>query len=186
MRGIIEPSGETDTSLNKEAEEGLVKLPIPRGNIDILPIAVLTMFLALGVCGGVFARTNELLGPRPENLVRRWRGTGLSDQELERRLFDQLYPKAKLDEKSSTIKAVESNSPPLNVEQASSPVLSQLTAGVFAVSAQSCELTALKHGSELKTRLLSIAPEVMQKPLLKCNEESCLVFAKELMCGPGR
>jgi hypothetical protein len=60
--------------------------------LDPLPVASMVIGLALGASVGLYARTNDWLGARTNSLVAEWKATGLSDQEITRRVFDSLYP----------------------------------------------------------------------------------------------
>lgn len=57
--------------------------------VDVLPLAIFSLTLAVGSSFGVLARTNDLLGVRPAFIVKRWRGTGLDEPGLRRRLLDE-------------------------------------------------------------------------------------------------
>lgn len=60
--------------------------------LDPLPVASMVIGLAIGASVGLYARTNDWLGARTNNLVAEWKATGLSDQDITRRVFDSLYP----------------------------------------------------------------------------------------------
>jgi len=90
--------------------------------INPLPMTLMIVGLAVGASLGIYARTNNWLGPRPANFAARWKDTELSNKEISRRLFDELYPaspqNATVDTKSS---------PPNSNSSASSPPASSDT-----------------------------------------------------------
>ena len=184
-------------SKGDEPSEGAEEVPpinskLPTLKIDLSPLALFTVSLAVGASLGVFARTNEFLGPRPDILLHRWKGTGLNDTQLKSRLFDTLYPPEKEPSETSpkgktdhgTGKTADLGIPKDPV-QLSSPVHDQLAAGLFTTPVESCDLLRLKHGDDLKTRLQAFAPDILQQPIKQCQSEDCLNFAKELLCPNG-
>jgi cytoskeletal protein RodZ len=84
--------------------------------INPLPMTLMIVGLAVGASVGIYARTNNWLGPRPANFAARWKDTELSNKEISRRLFDELYPaspqNATVDTKSSPPNSNSSQSPP--------------------------------------------------------------------------
>lgn len=163
--------------------------------LDLVPLAVLTVSLAIGASVGVFARTNELLGPQPDMLVHRWQGAGLSDEQLRSRLLDQMYvPKTMSPQQALEAKQPKSDSDqpnsradrPKQSADSNDPVHGQLVAGLYATRVKDCDLVLLKHGTELKTRLQAIAPPRLLQPIRDCQNDDCLELAKEVLCPQGR
>lgn len=58
-------------------------------NIILLSLSVIGM--SLGLTMGILARTNDLLGLRPDHLVHRWTTTGLKVDEISQHLFDATF-----------------------------------------------------------------------------------------------
>jgi hypothetical protein len=79
---------------HKEEEEGSKGKPKRLIGVDVNPFPMMIMILGLvaGASLGVYARANDWLGVKPANFVNQWKNTGLSDQDIIRRLFDNLYP----------------------------------------------------------------------------------------------
>jgi hypothetical protein len=60
--------------------------------VNPLPMMFMIIGLAVGATLGIFARTNDWLGPRVDSFVEQWKETELSKKELAGRLLDGLYP----------------------------------------------------------------------------------------------
>jgi hypothetical protein len=149
--------------------------------VNPIPLAAFTVFLALGASLGILARTNDLLGPQPNLFARRWHGTGIESSRLQSQLLFRLYSYPQDVKKSE----IQSGSEPPQAKlsgESSDPRNAQLTAGLFSASADDCQLLALKRGDELRTRLLAVAPEQFQQPLQQCKGEECLEFARRVVC----
>jgi hypothetical protein len=80
---------------------------VSRTHVDPAPLAGLVAGIVIGSLVGVTLRTNEFLSPNLDMFVSKWKRTGLSEEELSRRLFDQLYG-------SSTVGKPDPANPDLN------------------------------------------------------------------------
>jgi hypothetical protein len=60
--------------------------------VSIVPLTLLLVGIVLGASLGTYARSHDWLGADPQSVIRKWRVTKLSDEEIAKRLFDQLYP----------------------------------------------------------------------------------------------
>jgi len=69
----------------------LVPVPVSP-KLSPVPIALLLIGVFLGSLLGLRARTHDWFGAEPQPLINKWKSTGLKDEEIARRLFDQLYP----------------------------------------------------------------------------------------------
>ena len=87
----------------------------PRVIFDPLPIMGLALGIATGSALGVYARTNNWLGPKKNSFYEEWQDTGLAKEEITRRVFDSLYPpnldERKKDGNSDVSANVNSSSP---------------------------------------------------------------------------
>lgn len=63
-----------------------------RRPVTAVPLACLIMGIVLGSSLGIYGRTQDWLGANPQTLVTKWRITKLPDDQIAKRLFDQLYP----------------------------------------------------------------------------------------------
>lgn len=75
-----------------QAESRPASKRIPQVEINPLPVMFMVLGLVIGASLGVYARTNNWLGPNPASFVEQWKDTELSKREISRRLFDELYP----------------------------------------------------------------------------------------------
>ncbi len=165
-------------------QEGLSIARVNHIQVSPVPVAILAFGLAVGASAGTVARTNEIFAPNKAMFVRRWQGTGMSDIEVKRRLFDQLYPPLPPKEKDVSspeqAKSQARESPEKPRDNAGRS--NALTAALFAASAEECQLLAAKHGSDLRARLLLLEGDRLEKPLQACHSDDCLEGIKELLC----
>ena len=63
-----------------------------RSKVDPIWITLFLIGLIPGSVCGIEARSREWFGADPKDLSAKWSVTGLSDKQIARRLFDQLYP----------------------------------------------------------------------------------------------
>jgi hypothetical protein len=131
--------------------------------VDPIPFAVFVIGLAIGSPVGIYLRANDVFGPRPHLIAQRWSGTGLDGKEIQRRLFDQLYP---------------AHGP----APASAP---RLAAGLYGVSVDECQFLALKKGEELRSRLRSLGDARISAAAEMCHDDGCLDALRTLLCGKG-
>ena len=61
-------------------------------SVTAVPLACLIGGIVLGSSFGVYGRTHDWLGADPQTLITKWRLTKLPDEQIAKRLFDQLYP----------------------------------------------------------------------------------------------
>jgi hypothetical protein len=66
-----------------------------------VPIMCMVIGLALGSSAGIYARSHNWLGTSTTSIASEWKDTGLSEQEIARRVFDSLYPKSAIPESQS-------------------------------------------------------------------------------------
>jgi hypothetical protein len=151
--------------------------------VNPLPIAIFSLRLALGATVGIVARTNELFGPNVGKFVRRWQGVGLSDAELKRRLFDQLYQPAPRDRTDTHIQNSEQDqSQARRGGESNNPRAAALTAGLFAASVDDCQFLADRHGKELRARLIAIEGDAIKEALEHCKDDDCLEAFRLFIC----
>ena len=168
-------------------------------SVDPMPLTALVVGLAIGAAVGVYARTNDLLGPNPEKFARKWAGTGLEAKEIQSRLFNTLYPVKVIDSQQSSEKTrTDSSTPPdpakspADNRQPSAPVRGttskpsvtsvvpngerprQFTAGLYGLSIADCDFVAGKHGEELRTRLRALGKPEITKAAIECPNDACL------------
>jgi hypothetical protein len=137
------------------------------------PLALLLIGMIVGSWIGVCARTNQWLGPRPQRIASRWSGTGLNEQQIQKRLFDQLYPPS-----DKSIPEEKKNS-----GSGEAPRPNPLLGGLFAVSAEDCGLLIDRTGKELKNRLLLLKDPRVQLGVKKCqDDEICLEAVRDVLC----
>jgi hypothetical protein len=152
--------------------------------LNPVPVAIFAVGLAVGATVGLVARTNEVFGPNKAMFVRRWQGTGLTDVEIKRRLFDQLYDATP----SQGSKAHDGDTKPPQGNESRSINSGEvgrrtvLTAGLFAVSAEDCQLLAARHGADLRARLLLLEGDPIKTPLQACHSDDCLEAIKAILC----
>jgi hypothetical protein len=138
------------------------------GKIDPLPLTMLVLGIVIASSFGVYARTNEWLGVAPEGFAHRWRGIGLNNHELKKRLFDYLYSK------SSGVAGART--------KGEGSTMTSLSAGLFAVTATDCQGLRLKHGSELRAAMQALSDPAVDAALAKCKDDQCLEAIKMLIC----
>jgi hypothetical protein len=152
---------------------------VPSGSyVSVLPLTLLTIGIAVGASAGVFVRTNNLLGLYPQISSKRWSGTGVEKRELEKRMFDAVYaPSGEIKSASVGDKvAIAEKSP----EQAKGS--SQVVAGLYATTAQQCDLLAGKNSVDLKTALLGLGDATTKVAMAKCSSDECLAVIREMLC----
>ncbi len=70
-------------------------------NINPFPLFLLMVGLVAGALGGVWLRTNDILGSETGRRIAKWKATGLEEKEIAIRIFDQRYPSSSPDDKKS-------------------------------------------------------------------------------------
>ena len=81
----------------------------PRVIFDPLPIMGLALGIAMGSALGVYARTNNWLGPKKNSFYEEWQDTGLTKEEVTRRVFDSLYPPTPDENKQESSSNISAN-----------------------------------------------------------------------------
>jgi len=171
--------------------------------ISPLPLTTLVIGLGIGSTTGIYVRTNDIFGADPQRFVRKWSGAGLGEQEIQRRLFDQLYPPrtgtehltSAGDTSPASVNSTGSpeSDPTIGIsegikrkssrkEYREKPNFSQFNAGLFALTVDDCEVLNSKTGNELKTILESLDTKPITNAVHKCKSDNCLEAIKELLC----
>jgi hypothetical protein len=93
--GISAPEGETgsggkSTSLTRSL-----------ASVSPVPLSLLILFVVLGAIAGIEARTREWFAESPKHFVQKWRGTGLTDEQIVRQIFHSIYGTEKNGSKST-------------------------------------------------------------------------------------
>ena len=177
LAGVQLEVGAKDES--KDTPNGMPVGTVKGFSVNPLPVAVFAVGLALGATTGIFARTNEFFGPNTERFVKHWQGIGLTDVEIKRRLFEELYPVAS----HNHTQAAKSDEKDSNAQlEASNMRASALTAALLSVSVSDCQLLAGKHGDELRARLLTINSDGIQSAVKECKGDDCLNAIRVLIC----
>ncbi len=210
LMGIVGALAGLDTNPRiKENESNETRIPAVEKSVKIspFPMTALIAGLVIGACFGVYARTNELLGANPQRLVQKWNGvSGLDDNSIKRRLFDQLYPPTsstetpneqfltekdqnRSEEPLTTPNSIPSTKGrPLRKTQADKPADPQVSttshAGtLFAVlSVKECGLVRFQHGEALRTILKAFNKREINSFLEKCESDECIEALKEMLC----
>jgi hypothetical protein len=141
-----------------------------RVRIDPTPLAFLIASLIVGSAIGVYARTNDLFGPNPKRIAQKWRGTGLEERDIERRIFDTAYPPA-------FSQQVENGQIKTSASEA------QVGGVLYGVSVSDCQWLQGKHGDELGDRLKSLNNSFLNTEGNKCGgQETCLEVLRDVAC----
>lgn len=171
---------ESDTTASSGAEgKGSSPRFVPSGlRVSLLPLTLLIVGIATGASAGIFTRTNNLLGLMPEISSKRWSGTGIEKKELEKRMFEVVYAPS---EESKTAAAEDKGK---NTEKPREQARgsSQFVAGLYAATAQQCDLLAGKKGLDLKIVLLGLGDATTKAAVAKCSSDECLVVIREMLC----
>jgi hypothetical protein len=206
--GLDQDSGNKNGS-DSDKDSKLLSFHKRAISISPLPLALLILGLGIGACAGIYARTNAVFGPNPQKFAQKWAGTGLNEKIIQQRLFDQLYPPAGIIENPnnlgnsspqnggstgtnehnpdtitpSAVNSAKANQAAAHQSEKGSPIASQYSAGLYAVTADECGEMRLKHGEELRTILKSVKNERIAKLVDKCQyNDDCLEIMKELVC----
>jgi hypothetical protein len=171
---------ESDTTASSGAEgKGSPPRFVPSGlRVSLLPLTLLIVGIAAGASAGVFTRTNNLLGLNPEISSKRWSGIGIEKRELEKRMFDAVYAPSEESKSASAEDKGKGTEKPREQAKGSS----QFVAGLYAATAQQCDLLAGKKGPDLKTVLLGLGDSTTKAALAKCSSDECLVVIREMLC----
>jgi hypothetical protein len=141
IAGLTSQNGESDSS---NREEG-IRTHRRKVTVSPVPMALLVVGIAAGACCGIYARTHDWFGVDPSAIFHKWQGAGLNEQELKRRLFDNLYPPPK--EASASL-------PKASADKESGTGVPRVDrGGLYAVTAQEAIDLRRKTGSELRNYL---------------------------------
>ncbi len=139
---------------------------ISRIQIDPRPITCFVIGLAIGSSVGVYARANDWLSANPRVLVERWKGNGLDEAEIRRRLFNEIY-------------GVSSVAGEASKNRQASPS----RGGLFAIGVSDCDNLRLKHGAALRAELAILNDSRINKFLTISSDSLSLEALKEFLCG---
>lgn len=139
-------------------------------SFDALPVGVFLIFLALGSAGGVFARTNDLLGPNPNVLAWRW-GLAANDTvrlQLRKSLINRRFP-------------VRSGATTAQTSTVSPDERSVLFASVGDAKSF-CESIETANGDELRVKMLKHIARIEQQLKNSPFVEDTLTKIKARLC----
>jgi hypothetical protein len=71
--------------------------------LNAVPLALAVVGLTCGSGIGIYARSNEWLAGDPEILIRKWKGAGVDDAELRKRILERWFPTSAPIERSKSI-----------------------------------------------------------------------------------
>lgn len=172
------------------------------------PIAILIIGLVIGASFGVYARTNEWLGPNVQSFVRKWQATGLTEAEITQRLFNNLYPHPTLssekdglntlgesenasdyiDDKTNDKKPVSTGKLLQKPNKANEPNVQQVPfsthSGVlFSTSLEECQRFYASGADELRQEMASSSDPKISKLAKRCEDTACLkALIEEIIC----
>jgi hypothetical protein len=172
--------------------------------VDPFPMTVMIIGLAIGASLGVYARTNNWLGARPKSFVERWKGTELSEKEISRRLFDQLYP-APITPEPTTVppNAQPSETPTVTPDMPNAPdgkkskaerepVTANNSAAVlsgvlFSATVDECASFRTATNDDLRNQLVHLSgssseAENIRQQARACSDVSCLKRIVQEIC----
>jgi hypothetical protein len=79
---------------------------LPISSFNPIPIMFMVLGLAIGSSAGIYARSHNWFGTSAPSITSEWKDTGLSEQEISRRVFDSTYPPSPaLEAKTTTTQA---------------------------------------------------------------------------------
>lgn len=139
-------------------------------SIDPMPLGLLIGGILVGSCAGIYTRTNDWLGPSPHRLAVQWSGSGLAEKDIQRRLFDRLYPPI----------AAAKPVPDPSAESAND--LHSLGV-LYGLRSSDCQALQGKRGGELRDKLNLLGRQPVTTIVAKCQEdEVCLDAIREVLC----
>ena len=138
----------------------------------VLPLMLMLLGLALGSSCGIYARTHDLLTPKPASFAARWGGTGVPADQLQRILLQELYP--------SFRDAAKPQPSPIGKSDNGSIHWTVL----HALPAEDClRLKAARDASDLKTKLKMIFSSTKAQAALDSCPSEQLEKIRTVVCG---
>jgi hypothetical protein len=136
-----------------------------RIRIDPRPIALLVLGLAVGSSLGTYTRANNWLGADPGRIVERWKGDGLDEGIIRKKVFEELYgPVKEGGEEGVSTKPTPSGG------------------WLFAVTAEDCDNLRMRHGRALRTEL-TLLNDPRVNAFLEISTDSLAMEAlKQFLC----
>ena len=150
--------------------------------VTAVPLACLIVGMVLGSSLGVYCRTQDWLGADPKVLVTKWQITKLPDDQIAKRLFDQLYPPVAL----SGGKSKGGEQGDKNAEAASGPQFAARLAGGLFGSVAPDEYKEFRSAPDKDLRrLMQASKNVRVRNFAgRCGDALCLRAAVEELLWP--
>ncbi len=130
-------------------------------NISLVPVTLFLVGYIIGACGGIFTRTNDLLGTRPQIAYKKWGEFGITKKGYLNYYYKQL-------ENPTTGKGIPGE--------------------LFGSEATICEVIKNKHGEDLRAELnlnLEYFDKSLQdrlRPLIARGDSLELELTKNSLC----
>lgn len=179
----------------KEKEEAdTTNITKPRILLDPLPIMLMVVGVAAGAALGVYARTNNWLGPRTNTFAEEWKDTGLKKDEIALRVFNSLYPPP------ASATTLPGNTPENPVHPISpiekkeeknttkqdgknhDDLHNQYKGVLFNVSLDECKRLQNLAGDELRREMASSSSEGLTSLAKSCKDDNCLKAGVKKAC----
>jgi hypothetical protein len=181
-----EKNGETTPSNQDSASPVARTRNSTSRSVSIIPLTLVLIGIVLGASLGTYARSHDWLGADPQSVIRKWRVTKLSDDEIAKRLFDQLYPP---DNRSNTEGKDNKNTEEVQKNKAigsgrSDGLAGRLTGGLFAsVPAEECKELRTAPDDAVARLMQASKNEHVRRFAKRCTDVACLRAAvEELLC----
>ena len=157
----------------------------PSRHVNPTPLALLILGLVSGSYVGVQFRTDDRLGLDPDVVIRRWRGDGLDEKYIRKRLFDSLYPAG-----SDTPKQGKSGQEQGSKEAADSPPTSPANSSqgvLFSLPHEECAELRSLEGKRLRQAMVAGSDRRIRSFAARARDDADLKAAvEELLCAePG-
>jgi hypothetical protein len=153
--------------------------------VNLVPLSVVCILLALGTCLGITARTNAWFGARPQTFVNRWQGAGYTDVELRRLLLQTTVTPSQ-----ATGGEGENTSGPDGQKKVHGSETSDRSAGAPGVystlAPDKCDELATLTGDARKqvleeTVMFAGEPKLVSR-IEACKSSECLALVTEILC----
>jgi hypothetical protein len=155
-------------------------------SVSIVPLALFLVGIVLGASLGTYARSHDWLGADPQSVIRKWRVTKLSDDEIAKRLFDQLYPPGNRsgNEGNDNKNGEEGQKSKGNGSGGPNALAGRLTGGLFASEpAEECKELRSAPDDAVARLMQASKNEHVRRFAKRCNDVACLRAAvEELLC----